>query len=291
MKNIEKQEPVLIPEHLILSPSDSKTLSVLIKAPIAFIDDERFAHPAVMQPLMAQEISVTPGIAPSQEEENALFLQLNYCRYRMCVVRRRILRQKPWNQSDIDELLLLNERQLDARSKLVTANMGLVLAMAQRSEYPGVEFTDLISEGSMALLRATEKFNCARGIKFSTYACWAIFKAFSRAAKQSYRYRNRYPAQLDMTLEKSDYLEVKRVENHNDWVDEVRTIVDNNLADLSDIEMSVVEMRFALDKQVQPLTLKEVGERLGLTKERIRQIQNKALKKLRGVAEERMMTV
>ena len=62
-----------------------------------------------------------------------------------------------------------------------------------------------------------------------------------------------------------------------------------NLADLSGIEQSVVEMRFSLDQSHQsPLTLKQVGAKLGLTKERIRQIQNKALAKLRVTAEEHM---
>jgi RNA polymerase primary sigma factor/RNA polymerase sigma factor len=262
-----------------------------MKAPIAFVNDERFTRPSLMQPFMAQEINVTQGITPSPEEETILFLQLNYHRYRMCLVRRRILRQNPWNPEDVRELLDLNQCQLDARSKIVTANMGLVLAMAQRSNYHGVEFTDLVSEGSMALLRATEKFDCARRIKFSTYAYRSIFKAFFRAAKLSYRYRNRYPIPLDIIPEKSNYLEVKRVQNHLEWVDEVQTIVEDNLAELTAIEMSIVAMRFGLDDRQEPMTLKEVGERLGLTKERIRQIQNKALKKLRDVADECMMSV
>ena len=145
----------------------------------------------------------------------------------------------------------------------------------------------------MALLRATEKFDCAMGFKFSTYACRAIFKGFSRAAKQCYTYHSRFPAQLDSALEKDDKEKRKHEEVKADLADEFQMILRNNLADLSDIEKSVVQLRFSIGKNPPetPLTLKKIGERLGLTKERIRQIQNKALEKLKVVAEERMITV
>ncbi|MBN1436266.1 MAG: sigma-70 family RNA polymerase sigma factor [Sedimentisphaerales bacterium] len=274
---------------LSLTAKEKALLAELMVEPIAFIPAEDFSRTTTMGPIMEQDIEVIQGVTLGSDEEQILFLQLNYARHRLCQIRRKLLRQKVWRKSMVQHLLNWYQKQLDLRSKIVTANMGLVLAMAQRVDYPGVEFTDLISEGSMALLRSTEKFDCSRGIKFSTYACRAIFKAFSRAAKRCYQYRSRYPAQLDMALEKSDYLSIKREEKHEDWVEEVRDIFDHNRADLSEIERSVVNMRFSLDdEERKPMTLKEVGAELGLTKERIRQIQNKALTKLRYATEERM---
>lgn len=271
-------------------PSEQKlVLKDLMAEAIAYMPDSRFNRVSLMSPIMEKNIEVMQGVTLEAEAEETLFLQLNYARHRICQLRRKLLRQKAWRKTIVNHLLNWYQKQLDLRSKIVTANMGLVLAMAQRVDYPGVEFTDLISEGSMALLRSTEKFDCSRGIKFSTYACRAIFKAFSRAAKRCYQYRSRYPAQLDLSLEKSDYISTKRKEDHEDWVEELRDIVDHNRADLSGIEMSVVNMRFSLDdEERKPMTLKEVGSQLGLTKERIRQIQNKALEKLRYVTEERM---
>ena len=275
--------------RLKLSSSEKSFLEKLLVEPIAYIPNENFRRPKVMKAVMERKVEVLPGSPLSTDEEQALFLQLNFIRYKMCQIRRKLLGQMNRFRTIVRELLQWYNNQLEARSKIVTANMGLVLAMAKRAEFPGVEFTDLVSEGSMALLPATDKFDCSRGFKFSTYACRAIFKGFSRTAKQSYRYRNRFPTQWDAAFEKDDHTDQLREERHNDGIDEVRMIMSHNFADLSSIEQSVVEMRFSLRrKQPQPLTLKQVGDKLGLTKERIRQIQNKALAKLRVAAQERI---
>jgi RNA polymerase sigma factor (sigma-70 family) len=275
-----------------LSSLQKNQLQQCLESPISYVPNDSFRRPKYMETIMNEVVEVITGQSLNAEQEILLFLQMNYARYRMCQVRRKLIKQTKWPKAELLELLNWYNRQMDTRSKIVTANMGLVLAMAKRTDFPGVEFTDLVSEGSMALLRATEKFDCSRGFKFSTYACRAIFKGFSRTAKQNYRYRSKFPTQWDIALEKDDHLDRIREENHNDWVDEVRIIINDNLADLTEVEQSVVNMRFSLsDKQENPLTLKQVGERLGLTKERIRQIQNKALSKLKIIAEERMVTI
>lgn len=275
---------------LPLRQSDKTTLGQIIEKPPEYMDNPDFSRPTIMRDIMDCEVTVITGTTPTTQEERVLFSQFNYARYRMAQCHRKLLRNANWDLAIVQQLLDWNQQQLQSRSKIVAANMGLVLAMAKRFRASEVEFTDLISEGSMALLRATEKFDVTLGWKFSTYACRAILKSFSRAAKQNYRYRSRFPIQLEPTMIKDDFLEQNRLEKHQDWIEEVRYVVNRNLADLSDIELSIVKMRFSLNKQeVKPLTLKQVGEILGLTKERIRQIQNKALTKLRGIVEERMV--
>ena len=293
MKSKRDEKLVSAIEHklvrLRLPDQDQCALVAILAEPISYIPHSLVRQPAAMRETLAHDVLIMPGTSLKGDEERTLFLQLNYARHLMCQLRRSLLGQTRWPKKSLLQLLHWSQFQLEIRSKIVTANMGLVLAMAKRSDFPGIEFTDLVSEGSMALLRATEKFDCERGFKFSTYACRAIFKGFSRTAKQNYRYRNRFPTQWDVTFEKDDQLERARNEQRDDWVDEVRTIFRRNLADLSDIEQSVVKMRFSLDDiQDEPLTLKQVGDKLGLTKERIRQIQNKALAKIRETAHERM---
>jgi len=277
---------------LSLSAAQKKKLERILSEPFAYIPDTRFSRPSVMKPIMAHNVTTSPAAPMRPDDEQILFLQMNYARHRMCQLRRKLLRKSFWQEREVRQLLQLYQKQLEYRSNIVTSNIGLVLAMIHRAAYPGVEHTDLISEGSMALLRAADKFDCSRGFKFSTYACRAILKGFSRAAKQSYRYHRLFCNPFNLSLQKDDTIEVNHAQHQKELVDEVQMIMRDNLADLSNIELSVVRLRFSLpDNQDSPLTLKQVGQRLGLTKERIRQIQNNALEKLRAIAEQRQVTV
>jgi len=132
-----------------------------------------------------------------------------------------------------------------------------------------------------------DKFNVDRGFKFSTYACRAILKAFSRTAMKHSRHRTRFPVEFEPDLEKSDWIDKKRDVVEEDCIDELKQIVDRNLADLSDTEQTVIRRRFNWQQaEESPLTLEEVGKIIGVTKERVRQIQNKALAKIRKLMEE-----
>lgn len=223
------------------------------------------------------------------EQELTAFRKFNYARYRMY----RIIEEhhnKRMLLKAARELLLWNVTSLAARSDIVQANVPLVLAMAKRTRLSSVDFSDLISEGNMALLRSADKFDCSRGFKFSTYACRAIIKSFSRVAMRTSRYRGRFPVEFDPAFEKSDYIERKRENIEEDCVDELRGILRRNVAELSGIEQAVLDARFALDQApddpiAAPRTLKQVGKMMGVTKERVRQIQNRALRKLRAVLE------
>jgi RNA polymerase sigma factor (sigma-70 family) len=185
------------------------------------------------------------------------------------------------------------------RDQLAQTNLALVLAMAKRTRMSEVDFADLVSEGNMALLRAIDKFDVGRGFKFSTYGCRAILKAFSRAGVKHSKYRTRFPPDFDPSLERSDYQEEKNEQHEAECVDEIRLILHSNRAELTEIEKEVIEHRFALGErggstrqagESSPLTLEQVGRIIGVTKERVRQIQNKALEKLRLSLEETYLT-
>ena len=163
--------------------------------------------------------------------------------------------------------------------------------MAKRTRLTGIDYSDMVSEGNLALLRSVDKFDCARGFKFSTYACRAILKSFSRVATRTSRYRGHFPTEFDPTLEKGDQLACKRQNVEEECVDELKSILGQNLAHLNDVEARVIRARFAIDAEVNPAdiakgqTLEQVGTMIGVTKERVRQIQNKALDKLRSALE------
>ena len=112
-------------------------------------------------------------------EERALFRQYNYCRYRVVQLKEQV-GDGPVDSRKARDILSWHRRAERYREQIVQTNLALVLAMAKRTRMTEVEFSDLVSEGNMALLRAVNKFDVSRGFKFSTYACRAILKAFSR---------------------------------------------------------------------------------------------------------------
>jgi RNA polymerase primary sigma factor len=193
-------------------------------------------------------------------EERILFYQFNYARFRVWKLQQDIWgspSRKP-TAEQAEFILGWYRRAEQIREQIAETNLALVLAMAKRTRMSEVDFADLVSEGNMALLRAVDKFDAGRGYKFSTYACRAILKAFSRQGMKLSKYRQRFPTDFDPKLEKSNFLEMKRAGFEKDAAEEVRRIVLDNRADLE-----------------------QVGQIIGVTKERVRQIQNKAMEKIR----------
>jgi RNA polymerase sigma factor (sigma-70 family) len=220
------------------------------------------------------------------EEERLMFYRFNYAKMRLSQLQRKVKRDG-LTREIAQQVTEWHRRFEHYREYLVRTNLALVLAMAKRTRLGDIDFAEIVSEGNMALIRAVDKFNVDRGFKFSTYACRAILKAFSRTAMKHSRHRIRFPVEFEPDMEKSDWIDKKRDVVEEDCIDELKQIVDRNLADLSDTEQTVIRRRFNWQqKEETPLTLEEVGQIIGVTKERVRQIQNKALAKIRKLMEE-----
>ena len=239
---------------------------------------------------IADQLKGTPQLMKAPEEK-LMFLRFNFAK------RKLVKLQKKAQRDGLDKELAVqviewHRRFEHFREYLVRTNLALVLAMAKRTRLGDVDFAEIVSEGNMALMRAVDKFNVDKGFKFSTYACRAILKAFSRTAMKANRHRTKFPVEFEPDLEKSDWADKKRDQVEEDCIDELKAIVERNLADLSSVEQTVIKQRFNWNQSNdESLTLEDVGKIIGVTKERVRQIQNKALAKIRAVMEDGVLRV
>ena len=223
-------------------------------------------------------------MALTKADETQLFLRYNFARFRLGELAEK--QQRRASKTRAVAMLEWYDRTEKLRSDLVAANMALVVAMAKRARIPNVEFPELISEGNMALLRAIEKFDVSRGFKFSTYACRAILKGFNRMATKAGRYYTRFGTQYDPDLERSDYDERRHEMQQAGAVDDLREVIAKNRANLTAVERTIVVERFGLAGEPKGKTLAEVGKIVGLSNERVRQVQKEALVKIRRVLNE-----
>ena len=228
-----------------------------------------------------------PRSALSAEEERTLFLRYNYACYRLAKLQGR--QQCRFAASRAKAMAGWQERALSLRAALTRANLPLVHAMAKRARIANVEFAELISEGNLAVLRCIDKFNVARGFKFSTYGCRAILKSFHRFAVKAGRYQRVFGVEFDPELDPSDHSERRHEQRRMDSIETVRELLRINRAGLSEMERTVILQRFPVFSGAKPMTLAQIGEMISMTNEGVRQVQKRALSKLQVVFEEQFV--
>jgi RNA polymerase primary sigma factor/RNA polymerase sigma factor len=245
--------------------------------------------------LQARKTRVPAGLPPylaslyevpllTREQEYHLFRKFNYLKYKASELRRTLDPARA-RSSVMDEIEQLYEEAVKIKNQIVQANLRLVVSIAKRHITGTEDFFSLVSDGNMSLIRAAEKFDFSRGNKFSTYASWAIMKNFARTIPEEYKHRDRFRVTPDELF--AAHEDTRGGETGQETAQQMREgQVEKILSRLDEREQQIIISRFGLDHSQEPQTLKEVGRDLGVTKERIRQIEARAMNKLRQAAQD-----
>ncbi|HIF30425.1 MAG TPA: sigma-70 family RNA polymerase sigma factor [Planctomycetaceae bacterium] len=275
----------------------------IAELPLDFMHNEEFerrqASKSILTPMPqveTQRKTKPPGDLPhylaslydvpllTREQEYHLFRKFNFLKYQASQLRDQLNSKKPKTKI-MGEIEPLYEQVVETKNIIVQSNLRLVVSIAKRHVSATDDFFTLVSDGNMSLIRAVEKFDYSRGNKFSTYASWAIMKNFARTIPVEFKYRDRFRTSQEELFgakedRRSDQWELERDQ-------QLRTAqVNRILACLDDREQQIIVSRYGLDYSQEPQTLKQVGAEMGVTKERVRQIEARALNKLRQAAKE-----
>lgn len=279
----------------------------LLDTPIAFMDSPEFhekgAEKTIMGPPPVEDKKKTkapPGLPPylaslytvpllTRAEEGYYFRKMNWLKFRAFEKREKLNPTRP-SARDMDAVEKLLDQAVEIKNFLIRSNLRLVVSIAKRHIKPHTNFFEMVSDGNMSLIRAIEKFDYTKGNKFSTYASWAIMKNFARSIPTENKILDRYRTGNEELFEWS------HDERANHFEQELtnkkqHSLIMGILGHLDDREREIILHRFGLTEGTEPETLETVGGRLGVTKERIRQLESRALKKLRRVAQEERLDI
>ena len=280
----------------------------LLEQPIDYIDSDEFREtdadeiilgPPPESPKKRTPTKIPPGLPPylaslysipllTREDEQYYFRKMNYLKFKARAVRDQIDMDRP-RTKEMDQVEDLLGKATEIKNFLIRSNLRLVVSIAKRHIKPTSNFFEMVSDGNMSLIRAIEKFDYSKGNKFSTYASWAIMKNYARSIPAAHTQADRFRTGKDELFQQSTD------DRSNQFQEELtnkrqHAAIMQILDHLDDREKDIIRYRFGLGQE-GPLTLEQVGSRFGVTKERIRQLEARALKKARKIAQQERLDI
>src|SRR5262245_31014313 len=249
---------------------------ILAPTPQAPANQRKVKRPSGLPPYLASLYEVPLLTA---EQERHLFRKYNFLKYRASKLRNELYAARP-SIREMDEIEDLHAQSVETKNQIIRANLRLVVSVAKKYTPGPDKFFEAVSEGNISLMKAVEKFDYTRGFKFSTYATWALQKNYARAYETQMRYADHFRSGHEESLgwaadRRSNGFEQERLQAQREQQ------VEQILGCLTEREREIIAKRYGLSGPFEGQTLKEVGADLGVSKERIRQLEGRALAKLR----------
>ncbi len=283
---------------------------LILKQEIGFISNPQFSAENAAKLLFAEPLNLAEGEAAvgiaavrkagadlpvhlsrmceakllTPEQESLLFQRMNFLRQQAAIQRALLNAAKPLAARIelIQHLLALADWH---RDRIVEANTRLVFSIVKKFINPSNNFDDLLSDGVVALIRAVEKFDYGRGFRFSTYATQVVRRNAYRLMVQKQQERLKVVSGLqDLDIDLSDEDRGSAI-SESRW-HELRSRLSLMLGDLDRREKFIIRARFSLGSHRRVHTLQALADKLGVSKERVRQLERRAMDKLRSMAGE-----
>ena len=290
-----------LPKFAVYRAALDRRLNLALRKRIQFIDDSMYhqtdAAEAIEQ-IIAQEpvgLSVSaeldriprelppylrdlyriPLLSPARER--GLFLKYQYLRFQAAEVQQALDPQTSGNR-DLRRLKAFQAQARIVRGLIVEANLRLVVSVARKHVRSTVELMDLVSEGNLTLIRAAGSFDVHRGTRFSTYAVYALMRGFARYVPAALHHLS---GVTDASL--LDELRDPASTDHQDQT-ALRDEVDSLISHLDERERNVIMQRYGLQQSQEPLTCGQLSSLMQVSRQRITQIEQRAMAKLRDIA-------
>lgn len=215
------------------------------------------------------------------DEEVVLFKRMNELKFGATVLRERLRPENP-TRSLVERIESMLDQAQAIRNHIVQANVRLVVAIVKRLTGPQHDFDEFVSDGMLSLMQVVEKFDFDRGFRFSTYAYRALTRTVYRKMASVHKQEQRAGNGMDETL-----LEVPgRTEasySEGTWKN-LRSLLCEFMQHLDRRERHIIYARYALGFGAKAATFQALADELGVSKERVRQLERRAMDKLQALA-------
>lgn len=216
------------------------------------------------------------------DEERLVFERMNFLKFKANQLRQQLSTETPcdWTVRRIQALLIAADWY---RDRMIKSNMRLVISIVKKFVNKQNGFDDLLSDGIVALLRAVDKFDVGLGFRFSTYATQVVRRNTYRRVMEKQKERQRVTLSIhESGVDVSD--EHRSPSMSEERWQTLRGRLATMLDKLDRREKLIVRARFSLGGHRRVQTLQRLADKLGVSKERVRQLEKRALEKLRDFA-------